>query len=83
MKIIEKDQATGALSEYATEIGEGPVVITNHGKPVAALVSIENADLETISLSTNPQFLELIERSRESVREEGGISSEELRGRFE
>ena len=59
------------------------VVITDHGQPVAALVAIENADLETVSLSTNPQFLNLIERSRAQVSDEGGVSSEEMRRRFE
>ena len=59
------------------------VVITDHGQPVAALVAIENADLETASLSTNPQFLNLIERSRSRVSDEGGVSSEEMRTRFE
>ena len=59
------------------------VVITDHGQPVAALVAIENSDLETVSLSTNPQFLDLIERSRARVSDEGGVPSEEVRGRFE
>jgi prevent-host-death family protein len=82
MKVIEKSDATRTLAEYAEEIGAGPVVLTNHGEPVAALVSIENADLETVSLSTNREFLELIERSRARVRAEGGISGEEMRRRF-
>jgi len=51
--------------------------VTNQGRPVAALVPIENADLETVSLSTNRQFLDLIEWSRARIRAEGGISSEE------
>jgi len=59
------------------------VVITDHGQPVAAHVAIENADLETVSLRTNPQFLNLIERSRSRVSDEGGVPSEEMRRRFE
>ena len=82
MKVIEKSDATRTLAEYAAEMGAGPVVLTHHGEPVAALVAIENADLETVSLSTNRQFLDLIERSRTRVRAEGGISSEEMRRRF-
>jgi hypothetical protein len=45
-------------------------------------VPIENADLETVALSTNRQSLDLIERSRSRVRTEGGISGEEIRRRF-
>ncbi len=82
MKVIEKADATATLAEYAGEIGSGPLIVTSQGRPVAALVPIENADLETVSLSTNPQFIDLLERSRASVRTEGGIPSEEMRRRF-
>ena len=58
-------------------------VVTSHGRPVAALLPIENADMETVALSTNHEFLDLIERSRVRARAEGGISSEEMRRRFE
>ena len=83
MKTVEKQDATRTLAEYASEIRDGPVVVTDDGQPVAALVPIENADLETVSLSTNRQFLELIERSRSRVRDEGGVSGEEMQRRFD
>jgi antitoxin (DNA-binding transcriptional repressor) of toxin-antitoxin stability system len=72
MKTIEISKAKGTLEEYAGTIGQGPVVVTKGGQPVAALVAIENADLETVSLSTNPEFIALIERSRSRHSEEGG-----------
>jgi antitoxin (DNA-binding transcriptional repressor) of toxin-antitoxin stability system len=83
MKVVEKGDATATLGEYAGDIDSGPVIVTNHGRPVAALVAIENADMETVALSTNRQFLDLIERSRARARAEGGISSAEMRRRFE
>ncbi len=83
MKVVEKQEATRTLAEYASEIRSGTVVITDHGQPVAALVAIENADLETVSLSTNPQFLDLIERSRSRVSDGGAVPSAEMRRRFE
>ena len=82
MKVVEKDKATATLAAYTEEIGNDPVVVTDQGKPVAVLVPIENADLETVALSTNRAFIELIERSRARVRSEAGISSEEMRRRF-
>jgi len=82
MKTVETQDATRTLADYAADIQGGPVVVTDQGRPVAALVPIENADLETVTLSTNQQFLDLIERSRSRVRAEGGISSEEMRKRF-
>jgi hypothetical protein len=82
MKLVEKTDATDTLAQYATNIQNGPVVIMDQGCPIAALIPIENADLETVTLSTNQKFLDLIERSRASVREEGGVSSQEMRRRF-
>ena len=80
MKVIKITNAT--LAEYAAEIDDGPVIVTSEGRPVAALVSLENIDLETVSLSTNREFLALIERSRASVRNSGGLQSDEMRRRF-
>jgi prevent-host-death family protein len=82
MKVIEQTDATASLAEYAAGIQDGPVVVTNHGQPIAALVPIENADMETVALSTNRDFLNLIERSRNRVKAEGGISGEEMRRRL-
>jgi antitoxin (DNA-binding transcriptional repressor) of toxin-antitoxin stability system len=82
MKRVEMAEATAPLSEYAQAVSQEPLLITIDGKPVAALVPIENADLETVTLSTHPQFLALIERSRARQKVEGGISSEEMRRRL-
>ena len=79
---MEKADATATLAEYAAEIANGAVIVTSEGRPVAALVPLENTDLETVSLSTNREFLQLIERSRARALEEGAISSEEMRRRF-
>lgn len=82
MKILEMESATGPLADYARDAGEEPIILTEDGKPVAALVPIENADLETVALSTNPQFLDLIARSRARQAAEGGVSSAEVRRRL-
>ena len=82
MKTLEMSQATAPLAEYAREVDKEPVIVTDHGRPVAALMPIENADRETVTLSTNPHFIALIERSRHRHQTEGGISSEEMRRRL-
>ena len=76
------DQATASLAEYAREVKNEPVLLTEHGSPVAALLSLENVDWESLSLSTNPQFMEIIEQSRARLTAEGGVSSDEMRRRF-
>ncbi len=78
MKKIEMAKASGPLSEYAREARKNPIVVVKNGKPVAALVALRNADVETVSLSTSKEFLAIIERSRSRLKKEGGISSEEI-----
>ena len=80
--MLEMAQATAPLAEYAKDVDKEPVVLIVGGKPVAALVPIENADLETVTLSTHPRFLALIERSRARHKAEGGISGKEMRRRL-
>jgi len=83
MKTVEISKATLPLSDYTKGIKKEPVIITKEGRPVAALVSLPNADIEMVSLSNNPRFIALIERSRARQKSEGGISSEEMRQRLE
>jgi antitoxin (DNA-binding transcriptional repressor) of toxin-antitoxin stability system len=73
MKIIEQAEATAPLAAYIADVAQEPVIITVNGKPVATLVAIDNADVETVLLSTSPAFLALIERSRTRHRTEGGV----------
>ncbi len=82
MKTLEMVKATEPLADYAKNISKGPVILTVEGRPVAALVSIENADWETISLSTNSEFIDLIDQSRAMQKAEGGISSAQMRQRL-
>jgi antitoxin (DNA-binding transcriptional repressor) of toxin-antitoxin stability system len=82
MKVMEIHKATSPLEQYARKVKKEPVILTENGKPVAALVALQNADMETVSMSTNPRFLALIARSRERRRSEGGVSSREVRKRL-
>ena len=82
MKTLEIKDATEPLADYAREVDKETVIVTKDGKPVAALVSLENVDRETLKLSTNPAFIELIERSREEQKSKGGLSSAEMRRRL-
>ena len=82
MRALGIKQATAPLAEYVRTVGDGTVIVSEKGKPVAALVSLENADWETVRLSNHPKFLALIQRSRARQTKEGGISSNELRRRL-
>lgn len=69
---------------------EETVTLTLNGKPIAILQTLvplvviddDSADLETVTLSLNAQFLDMIEHSRQRHESEGGISSTEMRQRL-
>ena len=82
MRTVEISEATASLSDYAREARKGTLVVTRRGKPVAAVVPVEGMDLESLSLSTSPDFIALIERSRASYRESGGVSLREVRAKY-
>jgi len=84
VKKIDIADATEALATYVRRAGgSGPVVVTDDRQPLAALVPLEQADLETVALSSDPDFLELIRSSRARHAQEGGLSSAEVRRRLE
>ncbi|MBI1788032.1 MAG: hypothetical protein HYR60_10855 [Acidobacteria bacterium] len=56
---VEIDQATKSLADCASAARREPLVVLDHGKPIAVLLPLENTDLETASLSSNPRFLKL------------------------
>jgi prevent-host-death family protein len=76
MKKIELADATAPLADYARGVAKEPVLITDNGEPVAVLVLPSDVDLESLTLATDPWFLDIIERSRESYRRHGGIPAD-------
>ena len=83
MKTLAKSKATDSLAHYVDSLGDDTIVVTRNGRSIAALVSLQNADAETVKLSTDPAFLRLIERSRQQHPSQGGLSSAEIRNRLE
>jgi PHD/YefM family antitoxin component YafN of YafNO toxin-antitoxin module len=79
MKTIEMHDARSALADYAPGVRLEPLLVTRRGKPVMAIFSVEGVDRETLALSTNPEFLAILERSEARYRAEGGFSTEEIR----
>ncbi len=79
MKTIELSQATGTLAEYATDLGDEPVILVAEATPVAALVSLKNLDPESLALSTHPEFLQIIAAARREVAEGRTASLAEIK----
>ncbi len=79
---IDVADARDSLSSYVSALNGEPLVVMDGGTPVAVLIPVQETDLEALSLSTDPDFLDLLERSRRRQRESGGVTSEEMRRRF-
>ena len=83
MKTIELKDADESLAEYVKRMEGEEITIVHKGVPLAVLTPVGNDDYESVELSTNPKFIEMLERSRKRLREEGGIPAEEMRKTFE
>jgi len=81
LKIVDIRKATSPLADYIEAVQAEPLVVTDYGVPTAVLLPLTDTDMETVALSTNPDFIALIERSRARAREEGGLAPDELRRR--
>lgn len=82
MKTIEIDRATEPLSTYANGLGKDILVLTDHKKPVAAVVSLEGVDEESLSLCGNPEFMEIIRHSRGEFKQGNTLTLEEMKKEF-
>jgi len=82
MKTMEMKAASRPVAAYATGLGRESLVFTVRGKPVAALVSLRNTDVESLEFSANPRFLRLIARSRSLRKQRGGLTAAALRRRL-
>jgi antitoxin (DNA-binding transcriptional repressor) of toxin-antitoxin stability system len=82
VKTLELRNAGGSVATYVGDAKKGPVIFTVKGDPVAALVRVTNADLETLSLGSNSKFLRMITRSRTAWKTRGGLSAAQVRRRL-
>jgi len=79
MKVIPLEKTELSLPEAAELAKAGTIILTRRGKPLAAIKNLSGSDWESVSLADDPRFRALIEESRHSYREEGGISLDEIR----
>jgi PHD/YefM family antitoxin component YafN of YafNO toxin-antitoxin module len=79
MKTLELSTASKPLTEYANELDGDILVLVSNNTPVAALVSLQDVDLESLSLSTNPDFYEIIAKSRQEFTEGKTVSLDDMK----
>jgi hypothetical protein len=79
LKKLEITQATNPLGQYARELGQDPLVLTEGGHAIAALVPLDDTDLVSLALNLSPKFQALIERARAEHRNGASLSEEDVR----
>jgi hypothetical protein len=79
MKVVPLEGSTLTVSELVELAQSEAVILTRDGQPVAAVKDMSGSDWESTALVHNPQFVRLIEQSRRSYRDQGGIGLEQLR----
>lgn len=78
MKAVELSRVS-ALEPHVRPASEEPFLLTKNGEVVAAVVPVDEQDAENMLLSINPKFVAILERSRQRLEAEGGLSSAEVR----
>jgi prevent-host-death family protein len=80
MKKVALSEIKDQLSKYLREAQRGEILITLHGKPAGVLVGFASEDdWFDYRLENDPRFLGRVERSRRSIREGRGVTSEGAR----
>jgi hypothetical protein len=83
MKHIERADAKRSLAVYARQAEKETLIVTVRRKFRVAVVRLDgDTDWEAMSLSTNPEFMAIVQASRNSLKKHGGISSDQLRRRL-
>jgi antitoxin (DNA-binding transcriptional repressor) of toxin-antitoxin stability system len=78
---VKLSTAVRPLADYVAALGDEPVLLTEGGKAVAAIVPLRNVDRESLALSQHPEFLDLIARSRADFAAGRTISLGEMKRR--
>ena len=83
MKIASLAEIKNKLSFYVNVARQSPVIITRNGKPVAAIVPIEDEDdLDSLMLAHSPRFQKLLADADERIKRSGGIPLAEVKRRL-
>jgi hypothetical protein len=79
MKVVPLEGMTMTVPELV-ELAKGEsLILTRDGQPLVTIRDVSGSDWESASLAQDPRFQTLIEKSRRSYREQGGIGIEQLR----
>ncbi len=79
MKIASVAEVRSQFSEFLKASAEGPIVVTRNGRPVAFLVGLQDdEETERFLMANSPRLKAILDRSRQQIRDGGGIGHEEF-----
>jgi hypothetical protein len=79
MKTLAIETATQPLLTYMQGMDDEMLILTSNDKPTYVVIAIKNVDKESLALSTNLEFRQIIERSRKELRRGGKLSLDEMK----
>ena len=79
MKTVELSNIRKSLAQCVKDLNNGVLVLTSDGKPVAALVSLKHVDMETLALSMNAEFAEILRKAKAEFERGETFSLEEMK----
>jgi hypothetical protein len=82
MKTVAVEDTDLTAKELAEMAKDEMVILTRKGNPLVAVKDLSGSDWESVALANNPKFVAIIEASRRSYRERGGISLDQIRKEF-
>jgi prevent-host-death family protein len=84
MKTVSIHEIQTHFKDYLQQAQGELLVITEDGRPVAAINLITDAEeLERLMLASNSQFNQVLEAADQQIRETGGIQHEDFWKRLE
>jgi hypothetical protein len=79
MKVVPLEGTSLTVPELVEMAKTEAVVLTRDGQPLVTVRDVSGSDWESTSLAANPRFMAIVEQSRRSYHEGGGVGLDALR----
>jgi antitoxin (DNA-binding transcriptional repressor) of toxin-antitoxin stability system len=82
LKAVDVRDAVDSLGDYVSQLEGQPLVVMDGDMPLAAIVPVHGLDLEDLSIGSDPDFRDFMEESRRRARDQGTLTTDEVRREF-